>query len=242
MEFDLFNLLILPVGLGLFGFIEPCSIGSSLIFLKYLQGKPGTQKFTETALFALTRAFFIGTLGVLAVLVGSAFLGFQRGAWIVLGIIYAGIGILCLIGRAGFLMRSIGPRLAGLCGARGSIGLGLIFGLNIPACAAPLLLVLLGVAGAGGASGGAIIGGFVSLAMFGLALSLPLVAAVAFEPARRLLDRLAGLSEKMPPWAGLLLIALGLWSIWFGLFAALPQPDRDHTVQAFARTEGVRFH
>ena len=35
MEFGLFNLLFLPAGLGLFGFIEPCSIGSSLIFIKY---------------------------------------------------------------------------------------------------------------------------------------------------------------------------------------------------------------
>ena len=44
MEFSLFNLLILPTALGLFGFIEPCSIGSSLIFIKYLVGKSGTRK------------------------------------------------------------------------------------------------------------------------------------------------------------------------------------------------------
>jgi cytochrome c-type biogenesis protein len=224
MEFGLFNLLILPAGLGLFGFIEPCSIGSSLIFIKYLEGKEGGRKFAETAIFALTRAVFIGGLGAVAVLAGSVFLGFQRGAWIVLGAIYVAIGLLYLTGRAGFLMRTIGPKLAGFNGTRGSVGLGLIFGLNIPACAAPLLLVLLGFASAGGASGAALAGGFISLAVFGLFLSLPLVAAVAFEPARRMLDRLAGLSAKMPFWAGLLLIALGLWSIWFGLFAALPQP------------------
>lgn len=222
MEFGLFNLLILPLGLGLFGFIEPCSIGSSLIFIKYLEGRQDTQKLAETTLFAVTRALFIGSLGVAAVLVGSAFVGFQRGAWIALGIVYAAIGVLYLIGRAGFLMRSLGPRLAGLNGTSGSIGLGVIFGLNIPACAAPLLLVLLGFAATGGASGSALLSGFVSLAVFGLALSLPLVAAVAFEPARRMLDKLAGLSARMPFWAGVLLIVLGLWSIWFGLFAALP--------------------
>jgi len=226
MEFGLFNLFILPTALGLFGFIEPCSIGSSLIFIKYLEGKGGAQKLAETALFALSRALFIGALGVVAVLVGSAFLGFQRGAWIVLGIAYAAIGFLYLFGRAGILMRSIGPRLARLNGARGSVGLGLLFGLNIPACAAPLLLVLLGVAAVGGASGEALFTGFVSLAVFGLALSLPLVAAAAFEPARRLLDQLAGLSDKIPFWAGVILVALGAWSIWFGLFAALPEPAR----------------
>jgi len=222
MEFGLFNLLILPLGLGLFGFIEPCSIGSSLIFIKYLEGRKDTRKLAETALFAVTRALFIGSLGVAAVLVGSAFVGFQRGAWIALGTVYTAIGALYLTGQAGFLMRSIGPRLAGLNGTHGSIGLGVIFGLNIPACAAPLLLVLLGFAATGGASGSALISGFVSLAVFGLALSLPLVAAVAFEPARRMLDKLAGLSARMPFWAGVLLIVLGLWSIWFGLFATLP--------------------
>lgn len=76
-------------------------------------------------------------------------------------------------------MRAIGPRLAGLNRTRGWVGLGLIFGLNIPACAALLLLVLLGFAGAGGASGNAVPGGFVSLGVFGPALSLPPVAAVA---------------------------------------------------------------
>jgi len=222
MEFGLFNLLILPLGLGLFGFIEPCSVGSSLIFIKYLEGRQDTRKLADTALFTVTRALFIGSLGVAAVLVGSAFVGFQRGAWIALGTVYAAIGVLYLTGRAGFLMRSLGPRLAGLNGTGGSIGLGVIFGLNIPACAAPLLLVLLGFAAAGGASGSALLGGFVSLAVFGLALSLPLVAAVAFEPARRMLGKLAGLSARMPFWAGVLLIVLGLWSIWFGLFATLP--------------------
>jgi cytochrome c-type biogenesis protein len=89
--------------------------------------------------------------------------------------------------------------------------------LNIPACAAPLILALLGAAAAGGAAGATLASGFVSLAVFGLALSLPLVAAVLFEPARRALDWLAGLSGRIPVWTGAVLIALGIWSIWFGL-------------------------
>jgi hypothetical protein len=56
-------------------------------------------------------------------------------------------------------------------------------------------------------------------ALFGLALSLPLVLAVLFPPAARALDRFAALSRRMPLWTGLLLIALGLWSIGFALFA-----------------------
>lgn len=223
-EFGLINLLVVPAALGLFGFIEPCSIGSSLIFIKYLERKEAARKLAETVLFAATRAVFIGASGVLAVLLGTAFLGLQKGAWILLGAIYVFICSLHLAGRAQVLMRSVGPSLASLSGARGSVGLGVLFGLNIPACAAPLLLVLLGAAAAGGATGTTFLGGFVSLAVFGLALSLPLVLAVLFAPARRALDWLAGLSARVPLWTGVVLVALGLWSIGFGLFAHLPEP------------------
>jgi len=118
-------------------------------------------------------------------------------------------------------MRGFGPRLSGLRSPRGAAALGLLFGLNIPACAAPLILALLGFAAAGGASAADLSGGFVTLALFGLALSLPLVAAVFIGPARAMLDRMAALSTQMPRWTGLLLVLLGLWSIWFGLFVSI---------------------
>ena len=97
----------------------------------------------------------------------------------------------------------------------------MLFGLNIPACAAPLILALLGFAAVGGASTADLSGGFVSLALFGLALSLPLVLAVSFAPMRALLDRLAALSRQIPRLTGILLVLLGLWSIWFGLFVSI---------------------
>jgi cytochrome c-type biogenesis protein len=189
-EFGFINLLLVPAALGLLGFIEPCSIGSSLVFIKYLERKEAARKMAETVLFAATRAAFIGVLGVLAVLLGTAFLGLQKGAWILLGAVYLIIGTLYATGRARLLMQSIGPRLSGLSGARSSIGLGVMFGLNIPACAAPL----------------------------------PLILAVLFAPARQALDWLAGLSGRMPFWTGVVLMALGLWSIGFGLFTHLPAP------------------
>jgi cytochrome c-type biogenesis protein len=219
IEFDLVNLVALPIGLGLFGFVEPCSIGSTLVFIKYLEGKSAAEKLAQVALFTVTRALFIGLLGVLAVLIGAAFIGFQKAAWIVLGAIYVAIGVLYLTGRAEALMLSIGPSLSRISGSRGSVSLGLLFGLNIPACAAPLIFALLGTAAAAGVAGNTLAAGFISLGLFGFALSLPLVLAVLFEPARRLLDRLAALSKRLPLWTGVLLIGLGLWSIGFGLFA-----------------------
>jgi cytochrome c-type biogenesis protein len=217
-DFGLINLVALPIGLGLVGFIEPCSIGSSLVFIKYLEGKNAAAKLAQVTAFTAARAIFIGVLGMLAVLVGATVLGFQKGAWIFLGAIYVGIGALYLTGKARGLMISLGPSLSRISGLRGSAGLGLLFGLNIPACAAPLIFALLGMAAAGGIAGGTLAAGFVSLGLFGLALSLPLVLAVLFDPARRLLDRVAGLSVRLPLWTGALLIVLGLWSIGFGLF------------------------
>lgn len=218
---ELVNLLLLPIGLGLFGFIEPCSIGSTLVFVKAIEGRPTAAKIAQILIFASTRAVFIGLLGAVAVVIGSTFLGFQKIAWVALGLIYAAIGLLYLIGRAGMVMSSLGPSLSRLSDFRRSAALGILFGLNIPACAAPLLFALLGTAAASGASGGALAKGFISLALFGLALSLPLVLAVLIPGAGRLLDRLAGLSRQLPRWTGLLMIALGIWSIWFGLFVTL---------------------
>lgn len=217
-EFGLFQLVVLPAALGLLGFVEPCSIGSTLLFVKYLEDKGAAAKVLETALFAAARAVFIGLLGVAAVAIGSGFVSFQKAAWIVLGALYALLGLMLLAGRASALMVAIGPEIAKLSGWRGSAGLGLLFGLNIPACAAPLLAALLGAAAATGASGATYAAGFTSLAVFGLALSAPLVAAVFFAWARRLLDSLAHQAGRFPLWTGVLLIALGAWSIRFGLY------------------------
>lgn len=214
--FTFAGLVLLPIGLGLLGFVEPCSIGSTLLVVKHLEGKDTASKLTQVGVFAATRAVFIGLLGVLAVVLGTAFLGLQKAAWILLGAVYVLFGLLYLTGRAGTLMVSLVPGLARLSDVRGSAGLGVLFGLNIPACAAPLIFALLGAAAAGGAAGATLASGFVSLALFGLALSLPLVLAVFFAPARRALDWLAGLSRRLPFWTGLLLVVLGLWSIWFG--------------------------
>ncbi|MBN9426505.1 MAG: hypothetical protein J0H09_08360 [Burkholderiales bacterium] len=211
----------MPIGLGLIGFVEPCSIGSTLVFIKFLEGRTFADKLAQVGIFAVTRAVLIGTLGAVAAVIGNAFMAFQKAAWMVLGGTYLVIGLLYIFRRARALKISLGPSLGSLSGPRGSIALGLLFGLNIPACAAPLLFALLGMAAAGAGSGGTLAAGFVSLSLFGLALSLPIAAAVLIAPARRALDWLSALSQRLPLWTGLLLIALGLWSIAFGLFAEI---------------------
>jgi cytochrome c-type biogenesis protein len=115
---------------------------------------------------------------------------------------------------------SFGSALVRFSGKKGSASLGALFAFNIPACAAPLIVALLGMAAAGGAGGASLVRGFTSMALFGFALSLPLVAAALFPRARRALDQLAGLSERMPRLTGAVLVILGLWSIWFGIFVS----------------------
>jgi cytochrome c-type biogenesis protein len=216
-EADLLRVLGLPIGLGLIGFIEPCSIGSTLIFVKTLEGKNASSKLAQVVVFMFVRALSIGALGLVAVAAGTAFLGFQKAAWIIFGVAYALIGILYLTGRSGFLLRSFGPGLSRLASVNGAAALGVIFAFNIPACAAPFILALVGMAIAGGTGGAALATGFVSLALFGLALSLPIMVVTLFPRARSVLDWLAGLSRRMPFWSGIAFIVLGLWSIWFGL-------------------------
>lgn len=211
---------LLPIGLGLLGFVEPCSIGSTLLFIKLMEGKPAAVKVGQAAAFALSRAIFTGLLGASAAMVGKAILDFQRVGWLVTGLVYFAIGTMYLTGHAGILMKRIGLGVSRMGDLGASTAAGILFGLSIPACAGPLLLALL-AATASGTTGGSIALGFLSLALFGLALSLPLVAAVLFPRAQRGLDRLAALSRKLPRWTGVLMIALGLWSAWFGLFVII---------------------
>lgn len=218
---NLFNVVALPAFFGLLGFVEPCSIGSTLLVLKQIEGQPTRAKIIQTMMFAVTRAVFIGLLGMLAAMVGAAFLGLQKAAWLILGVVYITLGVLYLTDKAGVLMHSFGPSLTRLRTVHGSVALGVVFGLNVPACAAPLILALLGSAAAAGTTGASLVSGFVSLGLFGFALSLPLVLAIFFGPTRKILNSLAALSGRIPRWTGILLVVLGGWSVWFALFASI---------------------
>jgi cytochrome c-type biogenesis protein len=214
---DVVQWLLLPIGLGLLGFIEPCSIGSSLMFIKSVEGKNPAEKFAQVGIFMLIRALLMGALGLAAVRIGAGFLGFQKGAWIFFGIIYTVVGIAYLAGKSRFFMVSLGPSLSRFSTLKGSATLGVVFAFNIPACAGPLITVLLGLSAVQGAGGAQLMHGFISMALFGLALSFPIATALFFSRARSALDRLAALSRRVPRWTGALLLILGLWSIWFGL-------------------------
>ena len=89
--------------------------------------------------------------------------------------------------------------------------MGIVFGMSAPTCAVPLLLALLGKAGIAGVTEG-----FVSLVLFGLALSSPLLVIAASQRASDFLTRLGRHSARMPLFAGVILIVVGLWSVVIG--------------------------
>ncbi|HEX9858459.1 MAG TPA: cytochrome c biogenesis protein CcdA, partial [Paracoccaceae bacterium] len=91
---------------------------------------------------------------------------------------------------------------------------GAAFGLNIPACAAPILFGLIGAAAATGSA----TTGFVMMAVFALALSAPLVPLSMVPALARPLDRLRDWMRPRRWPVGAVFIGLGFWSVWFGLY------------------------
>src|SRR3990172_3582405 len=106
--------ILLPIGLGFVGFIEPCTIGSTLVFVKVMEGRPPATKLWQVGVFTATRALFIGVLGAVAVLVGSAFIGFQKAMWTGLGTFYVVLRLLFVAGLASHLITPLLPSPPGV--------------------------------------------------------------------------------------------------------------------------------
>ena len=214
MEITLTQLILLPIGLGLLGFVEPCTIGGHLLFLETQNQRTPREKISAVALFVVVRALVAGLAGALIAFLGQKLIAAQTGIWLIFGIIYLAIGLAFLAGRAGLIKQRISLAPAAWKKAQNPLVLGLAFGLNIPACAAPILFGLLGLA----ATTGTIVTGFIMMFLFGLFLSLPLALFAAIPKLASWLERLGSRMKQMRLVIGLVFVVLGLWSIWFGLY------------------------
>ena len=214
MEITVLSLVLLPIGLGLLGFVEPCTIGGHLVFLETQKSRPLADKWRAVGIFVVLRALVAGLVGALAGFLGQKLVSAQTGLWLVFGTLYLGVGLAFLTGHAGRLKKRLELAPAAWRRATSPWLLGAAFGLNIPACAAPILFALLGFA----ASTGAVVVGFVQMALFGLFLSLPLVLFVALPGLTGGLARIGSLFRNTGRVIGVVFILLGLWSIWFGLY------------------------
>lgn len=204
-----FSFLALAFGLGLLGFIEPCSIGANGIFLGYLQKKDRNFRIRETVRFALARAVILGLFGLSVAFLGNLIFSAQKGFWLVLGLVYLALGLLVIL-NASFSWGIFGRLSMGRFLPRHhALSMGFLFGLNLPACAYPLLLALLGRSVASGVAWG-----FVALFVFGLALSLPLLPLALSGRTEKVFARLSRFSAMTPYLIGLSLLAISAYVLY----------------------------
>ncbi|MFQ5914791.1 MAG: cytochrome c biogenesis protein CcdA [Nitrospinota bacterium] len=210
------QLVGLPLGFGLIGFVEPCSVGANFVFLSYLRARPAAERFGHTLTFVLSRSIFLGLLGGGVAWMGRSILGGSYLYSAGLGGLYFLLGLLALGIYYGLFNLPSGDLGAWLQRKSGlALPMGVVFGMSAPTCAGPLLLALLGKAGISGVANG-----FISLALFGLALSAPLLVIAKSRRASDLLSRVGRHSSRVLLFAGVILILVGFWSIvigWKGL-------------------------
>ena len=214
MEYTFQSFVLLPVGLGLLGFVEPCTIGGHLLFLDTQKNRSRSGKLNAVLSFVAVRSLVAGLLGALIAFLGQRLIDMQSGIWLTFGLVYLAIGIAFVTGRAGMIKQQFNLAPATWKRASNPVVLGLAFGLNIPACAAPILFGLLGLA----ATTGTLLSGFVMMFLFGLFLSLPLVAFAVFPVLTRWLEAQMHKARQIRWIIGLVFVILGIWSIWFGLY------------------------
>ena len=205
--------LTLAVALGLLGFVEPCTIGAHLLFLEGQRRRAMRERLGAVTVFIVARLIVMGGFGGLIVVLGQRLIGVQTGAWLIFGAVYTALGAALLLGVGGQLRRSIGIAPAAWRAARAPWLQGAAFGLNIPACAAPILFGLIAAATAAHTAAT----GFALMATFALALSLPLVPLSVVPRLAQPLDRLADWLRPRRWLTGLVFLTLGAWSLWFGL-------------------------
>ena len=209
-----YQTLLLAFGLGLLGFVEPCTIGAHMLFLGGQRTRPMGQRISAALIFLLARLVVMGGFGGLIVVLGQRLIDVQTGAWLAFGAIYLCLGSALLAGWDKMMRHRIGLAPEKWKVASSPLLQGLAFGLNIPACAAPVLFGLIGTATVSGSA----TTGFLMMAVFALALSLPLLPLSIAPGLARPLDRLADWLRPRRWLLGMIFVGLGVWSVWFGLF------------------------
>lgn len=214
MELGFLALVLLPFGLGLIGFVEPCAIGAHLIFLSHQAEQSRKSRVAALVAFVIARASVMGAAGGLVGLLGQWFIGFQTGFWLAFGLLYVAIGTGFLLDRSNWLQRGLALPDIAWRSPRSAWIMGAAFGLNIPACAAPIVFGLLGLT----VSGGSAIAGLMMMAVFALGLSAPLIVMIVLPSFARFVTRTAEWLRARRWIAGVAFLILGIWSIFFGLF------------------------
>lgn len=206
--------VLLALALGLLGFVEPCVVGAHMLFLGAQRERSIGRRLSAVCVFVLARTLVTGGFGGAIVTLGQRLIEVQTAAWLVFGVFYLALGVAMIAGVDKVLATRINFAPQRWRAASHPAIQGLAFGLNIPACAAPILFGLIATASAGGS----VAEGFLMMAVFALALSLPLLPLTVAPHLATQLDRLADWLRVRRWLLGSVFVLLGLWSAWFGLF------------------------
>ena len=165
----------------------------------------------------LVRALVLALLGLSIAFAGNRLFSLERGFYIILASIYITIGLLMIFSKS-LLARLRNVRIAHILGLDFKEGalkrLGLIAGLTIPACAIPLITVLLGQT----LLLGKIMTGFITLFVFGLALTIPLAVLSAFKRGIILLGWIAERAGNLRTAGGIILVLIGVATLYSGSY------------------------
>jgi cytochrome c-type biogenesis protein len=199
------SLVLIPFLFGLVGFVEPCSLGINMIFLNRINGLERAKRISETLVFTIVRGTFLALVGLSAAFIGSKIINIQSSFFLILGGIYILLGALAILNMY-WPIFTHQIDLSRFVKNKGSIALGVVFGLIIPACAISFVLALIGKS----ILLGNLVEGFISLFLFGIALSLPLVIISFFDKSNQIIAKIAEKARQIPWLAGMVLIAVGL--------------------------------
>ena len=65
------ELALLSIGLGLLGYVEPCSMGSNLLLVKHLEQRSHRNALLQIGVYTVVRALFMGVMSAAAALIGA---------------------------------------------------------------------------------------------------------------------------------------------------------------------------
>ncbi|MHC4684764.1 MAG: hypothetical protein ACYTEW_10695, partial [Planctomycetota bacterium] len=133
----------------------------------------------------------------------------QSSFFLILGGVYILLGVLAIINMYRPIFKH-GINVSKYFPNEGGIALGVVFGLIIPACAISLVLALIGKA----ILFGNLLEGFISLFVFGIALSSPLLVISYFDTSNEIIAKISGKAKRIPWLAGMVLIGIGFLTMF----------------------------
>ena len=209
------DLILIPFVFGLVGFFEPCSLGINMIFLNSMSRFSKAKRVLESIIFTFSRGFILALVGLSAAFIGNKFLKIQSSLFLILGGFFILLGILSIINMYKPIF-SFRLDFSRFIKDKTGLSLGITFGLIIPACAIGLVLALVGKS----VLTGDLLGGFLSLFVFGVTLSLPLVFISYSEKSIQIIQRIHEKTRKIKWLAGVILIVVGILTVlstlwWF---------------------------